>query len=42
MFGTDDLTAFQDPENVEKVINRFLARAQIEAGRRPHGPAPPR
>lgn len=32
MFGTDKLGAFQDPANVEKIINRFLARAQIEAG----------
>ena len=32
MFGTDELTAFQDAANVEKLIDRFLARAQIEAG----------
>ncbi|HET9067520.1 MAG TPA: DUF1217 domain-containing protein [Amaricoccus sp.] len=32
LFGTDSLTAFQDPANVEKLITRFLARAQIEAG----------
>jgi hypothetical protein len=32
MFGSDSLSVFQDPENVETVINRFLARAQIEAG----------
>lgn len=32
MFGTADLTAFADPANVEKVIDRFLVRAQIEAG----------
>ena len=32
MFGTANLTAFADPKNVEKVINRFLARAQLEAG----------
>ena len=32
MFGTDKLTAFQDAGNVEKLIDRFLARAQIEAG----------
>jgi Protein of unknown function (DUF1217) len=32
LFGTDKLTAFQDPANVEKLVNRFLARAQIEAG----------
>ena len=32
LFGTDKLTAFQDPAAVEKVIDRFLARAQIEDG----------
>jgi Protein of unknown function (DUF1217) len=32
LFGTDKLTAFQDPANVEKLVNRFLARAQIEEG----------
>ena len=32
MFGTDSLTAFQDPAAVEKMIERFLARAQIEDG----------
>ena len=32
LFGTDKLTAFQDPADVEKLIDRFLARAQIEAG----------
>lgn len=32
LFGTSDLTAFADPANVQKVIDRFLARAQIEAG----------
>jgi hypothetical protein len=32
MFGTDKLTAFQDPAAVAKLIDRFLARAQIEAG----------
>jgi len=32
LFGVEDLTAFADPANVEKVINRFLARAQLEAG----------
>jgi hypothetical protein len=39
LFGTDNLTAFQDPAAVEKVINRFLARAQIEAGASTSGPA---
>ena len=32
LFGTANLTAFADPANVEKVINRFLARAQLESG----------
>jgi hypothetical protein len=32
MFGVDNLTAFQDPGNVERVIARFLARAQMEQG----------
>ena len=32
MFGADNLAAFQDPAKVEKIIHRFLARAQIEAG----------
>lgn len=32
MFGTADLAAFRDPKNVEKVIDRFLIRAQVEAG----------
>ncbi|MBP7240721.1 DUF1217 domain-containing protein [Amaricoccus sp.] len=32
LFGTSNLSAFAEAENVEKVITRFLARAQIEAG----------
>ncbi len=32
MFDTDTLSAFKDPEAVEKVITRFLARAQVDAG----------
>ncbi len=32
LFGTDDLTAFQDPAAVEKLIDRFLARAQVDDG----------
>ncbi|MBA3324873.1 MAG: DUF1217 domain-containing protein [Rhodobacteraceae bacterium] len=32
LFGTANLTAFADPANVEKVIDRFLARAQLESG----------
>ena len=39
LFGTDKLTAFQDPAAVEKLINRFLARAQIEEGAGATGPA---
>lgn len=39
LFGGSDLTVFQDPEAVEKVINRFLARAQIDAGVSASGPA---
>lgn len=32
LFGTANLTAFAEPANVEKMINRFLARAQLESG----------
>ncbi len=32
MFGRDDLTVFQDPANVDKLITRFLAISQIETG----------
>jgi hypothetical protein len=32
LFGDGTLSAFRDPAAVEKIINRFLARAQIEAG----------
>lgn len=39
MFGTSSLTGFQDPAAVEKVITRFLARAQIEEGVTGYGPA---
>jgi hypothetical protein len=38
MFGADDLTAFRDPANVGRLIDRFLARAQIEAGISATGP----
>lgn len=38
LFGTSSLTAFADKANVEKVIARFLARAQIEAGPSPSAP----
>ena len=39
--GEGDLTAFQDPEAVEKVIARFLARAQLETGPFAGGAASP-
>lgn len=39
-FGVGDLTAFQDDAAVEAVINRFLARAQIEQGATIVGAAP--
>jgi hypothetical protein len=32
LFGKDTLAAFQDPAAVEKILNRFLARTQIEEG----------
>jgi len=32
MFGTPNLTAFADPANVQKMIDRFLTRAQLESG----------
>ncbi len=32
LFGKSALAAFQDPEAVERVLNRFLARAQLEDG----------
>lgn len=32
LFGTDSLTAFQDPDAVQKVLNRFLVKAQLEEG----------
>jgi hypothetical protein len=39
LFGEDTLAVFADPEAVEKLINRFLARAQIEQGAAATGPA---
>ena len=39
LFGADTLAAFRDPAAIEKVINRFLARAQIEAGPSGNSPA---
>lgn len=32
LFGNDSLAAFQDPQAVEKLLNRFLVRAQLEEG----------
>lgn len=32
MFGSKDLSVFQNPANVSKLIDRFLARAQLETG----------
>jgi hypothetical protein len=39
LFGSDALTVFQDPAHVDKLIDRFLARAQIESGAGATGPA---
>ena len=39
LFGDDTLAAFRDPAAVEKVLNRFLARAQIEDGATGTSPA---
>lgn len=41
LFGKSDLTAFADARNVEKVIDRFLARAQLENGPTVAGSASP-
>jgi hypothetical protein len=32
LFGSSDLSVFQDPDNVNKFIDRFLARSQLENG----------
>ncbi len=32
LFGNDDLTVYQDPAAVERLVDRFLARSQAEAG----------
>lgn len=32
MFGSGDLSVFQDPRNVDKLIDRFFARSQLENG----------
>jgi Protein of unknown function (DUF1217) len=39
LFGSDSLAAFQDQAAVDKLIDRFLARAQIEEGAVATGPA---
>jgi len=31
-FGSDSLTVFQDPENVEKLVRDFMVREQLNAG----------
>lgn len=38
-FGSDKLSVFADPETVEKMITRFLARAQLESGGASNSPA---
>jgi hypothetical protein len=38
-FGADKLAVFADPRVVEKMISRFLARAQIDRGAMPTGAA---
>lgn len=37
-FGSDKLSVFADPEVVERMITRFLARAQMKAGAAATGP----
>ena len=39
LFGSDSLAVFQDAAAVDKLIDRFLARAQIEEGAAATGPA---
>ncbi len=39
IFGTDTVAAFSDPAAVEKMITRFLARAQVAAGATTSGSA---
>lgn len=39
LFGTDTLAAFRDPAAIEKLTDRFLARAQIEDGPSSTSPA---
>ena len=39
LFGSDSLTVFQDSANVDKLIDRFLARAQLEGGAGATAPA---
>lgn len=35
MFGSSSLTAFAEPQNVDKMLDRFLARAQMDQGPSP-------
>jgi hypothetical protein len=40
-FGDGSIDFFKDPTNVERVVTRYLARAQVEAGLMGAGPASP-
>jgi hypothetical protein len=39
LFGSESLAVFQDEANVDELIDRFLARAQLEQGATAAGPA---
>jgi hypothetical protein len=39
VFGSDSLSVFQDPAQVDRLITRFLARVQMEQGAAVTGPA---
>jgi hypothetical protein len=41
VFGDGSIDFFKDPANVERVVTRYLARAQIEAGMAGTGPTSP-
>jgi hypothetical protein len=41
VFGNGSIDFFKDPANVERVVTRYLARAQIEAGMAGTGPTSP-
>ncbi|MEM8787328.1 MAG: DUF1217 domain-containing protein [Pseudomonadota bacterium] len=38
LFGSESVAVFQDPANVQRVIDRFLVRSQIESGPGPGTP----